>query len=189
MAIGRIGARDADTYIETYRFVPSGGETSLSGTDAGGRSLTYPLNNEFVFLNGVRLVRGQDYTATTGTSITGLSALDSGDIVEIIVFQSVDTVAVDFADVVFAADAPTSPNNGTIWIESDATVNVADYIAPTVVDAKGDLIVGSANDTVTRVQVGADNTVLTADSSTASGVKWAAASGGEKISSFLLMGA
>ena len=33
------------------------------------------------------LVRGSDYIATTGTSITGLTALTSGDIVEIIAFQ------------------------------------------------------------------------------------------------------
>lgn len=42
------------------------------------------------------------------------------------------------------------------------------------VDAKGDILVGTAADTVAKVTVGADNTVLTADSATASGVKWAA---------------
>lgn len=57
-----------------------------------------------------------------------------------------------------------------------------------LVDAKGDLIAATANDTVTRVPVGADTFVLTADSTTASGVKWAAASSGG-LDSFLLMGA
>lgn len=190
MAIGRIGGvSGGDTILETYRYNASGGETSLSGADASGKTLVYPANYEAVFLNGVRLARGLDYTATTGNSITGLAALAAGDVVEIAVLQSLDVVQIDYADVRFSADAPSNPVNGTVWIDSDATVNVADFIAPTIVDAKGDLIVASAADTVTRVQVGADNTVLTADSSTASGVKWAAASGGEKISSFLLMGA
>jgi hypothetical protein len=52
-------------------------------------------------------------------------------------------------------------------------------IAPTVVDAKGDLIVGTAADTVARLPVGATNGhVLTVDSAEAGGMKWAAAAGG-----------
>jgi hypothetical protein len=42
------------------------------------------------------------------------------------------------------------------------------------VDAKGDILVGTAADTVTKVSVGTNGHVLTADSATASGVKWAA---------------
>jgi hypothetical protein len=46
-------------------------------------------------------------------------------------------------------------------------------IQPTIVDAKGDIIVATAADTPARLAVGANNTVLTADSSTATGLKWA----------------
>ncbi len=45
---------------------------------------------------------------------------------------------------------------------------------PTIVDAKGDLLAGTANDTVGRLAVGTNDYVLTADSSTATGLKWAA---------------
>ena len=56
-------------------------------------------------------------------------------------------------------------------------VNTA--ILKTIVDAKGDLIVGTAADTVSRLAVGATNGhVLTVDSAEATGLKWAAASGG-----------
>ena len=46
---------------------------------------------------------------------------------------------------------------------------------PTIstIDAKGDLLAGTADNTVGRLAVGANNTVLTADSSTATGLKWA----------------
>lgn len=63
----------------------------------------------------------------------------------------------------------------------DTTVfnNAGAAIAKTIVDAKGDIIAATAADTVARLAVGANNTVLTADSSTATGLKWAApASGG-----------
>lgn len=51
----------------------------------------------------------------------------------------------------------------------------AEAILDTLIDAKGDLIAGSAADTPARVAVGADGTLLTADSSAAGGVAWSAA--------------
>ncbi len=47
-------------------------------------------------------------------------------------------------------------------------------IAKSIVDAKGDIIAATAADTVSRLAVGANDTILTADSSTATGMKWAA---------------
>jgi hypothetical protein len=53
-------------------------------------------------------------------------------------------------------------------------------IQPTIFDAKADLLTATAADTPARLAVGANDTVLTADSSTATGLKWAtpAAGGG-----------
>jgi hypothetical protein len=50
----------------------------------------------------------------------------------------------------------------------------ASGIPETLVNAKGDLIVGLADNTVGRLAVGSNNSVLTADSSTSEGVKWVA---------------
>jgi hypothetical protein len=51
-------------------------------------------------------------------------------------------------------------------------------IAKSIVDAKGDLVAATAADTVSRLAIGANGTVLTADSAEATGMKWAAAAGG-----------
>ena len=65
----------------------------------------------------------------------------------------------------------------------DTTVfnNAGAAIAKTIVDAKGDIIAGTAADTVARLAVGANNTILVADSTTATGLKWAAPAGGGKV--------
>jgi hypothetical protein len=59
----------------------------------------------------------------------------------------------------------------------DTTVfnNAGAAIAKTIVDAKGDIIAATAADTLSRLAVGANDTVLTADSTAATGLKWAAA--------------
>jgi hypothetical protein len=76
-------------------------------------------------------------------------------------------------------------------IDSTVFTNAGAAIAKTIVDAKGDIIAATAADTVSRLAVGANDTVLTADSSTATGLKWAApASGGMTlISTTTLTGA
>ena len=63
----------------------------------------------------------------------------------------------------------------TLGTAIDTTVfnNASAGIAKTIVDAKGDIIAATAADTVSRLAVGANDTVLTADSSTATGLKWA----------------
>lgn len=48
------------------------------------------------------------------------------------------------------------------------------YIAKAFLDAKGDLISASADNTPVRLAVGADDTILMADAATASGLKWIA---------------
>jgi trimeric autotransporter adhesin len=96
------------------------------------------------------------------------------------------------------ATISNTPRPGYAW---DATDNVwypigvgqhsHGEIPATIVDAKGDIIAGSAADTVARLAVGANDTVLTADSTTATGLKWAtpAAGGMTLISTTALSGA
>jgi hypothetical protein len=60
---------------------------------------------------------------------------------------------------------------------TSGTVTVTNSMA-TAIDAKGDLVPGTGADTFARLPVGANGTVLTADSAETTGIKWAAASSG-----------
>ena len=60
------------------------------------------------------------------------------------------------------------------WVTSDD----ANAIQNAIVDAKGDLIAATAADTPARLAVGTNGQVLTADSTAATGIKWATASSG-----------
>jgi hypothetical protein len=134
------GSISSSAEIYRYKFIAAGGETSVSGADASSQTLAYIAGKEQVYLNGVLLVRGTDYTATDGTSITALAALVVSDVLEIITFTALSVVT----------DIPQS-----------------------VVDAKGDLVVGTAADTVGRLGVGTDGYFLKADSTAGTGLAWA----------------
>jgi hypothetical protein len=63
------------------------------------------------------------------------------------------------------------------WVAQDDS----NAIQNAIVDAKGDLISATAADTPARLAVGTNGQVLTADSSEATGLKWAAAPAGGKV--------
>jgi hypothetical protein len=127
--------------LNRYRFVAAGGETGVSGADANSVTLAYTAGYEQVFLNGVLLVRGTDYTASNGTSIASLSALAVNDIVEVLAIGA---------------------------------YNVANAVLSTTINAKGDLLVGTADDTIGRLAVGTDGYYLQADSTAGTGLAWGA---------------
>jgi hypothetical protein len=143
----------ADIY--RYRYTATGGETSKSGADDNGLTLSYIVGKEQVYLNGVLLVRSTDYVATNGTSIASLAALTAGDILEIITFTAFD---------------------------------LANVISPTLFDAKGDILVATSADTAGKLTVGTNGFYLSADSSTATGLKWTAVTTDPTPTVFMLGG-
>lgn len=60
---------------------------------------------------------------------------------------------------------------------TSGTVTVTNSMA-TAIDSKGDLVAGTGADAFSRIGVGANDTVLTADSAEATGLKWATPGGG-----------
>lgn len=133
------GSISSTADIYRYQYTVTVGATSVSGPDDNSVTMSYIPGKEQVYLNGVLLKRGVDYTATDGSAITGFAAMAADDLVTVITFTAFE---------------------------------VANVIANTLVDAKGDLIVASGADTPARLAVGTNGYVLTANSGAANGISW-----------------
>lgn len=143
MATGRIGV--TPTLRTRWSKQPTAGTTSLSGLDDNSVALVYDVGYEAVYRNGALLSRGNDYTATNGTTVTLIDATLAGDIIEILANQ---------------------------------LVPLTDAISKGQFNAKGALLSATAASTPGVLAVGANDTVLTADSTTSTGLKWATPAAG-----------
>ena len=100
-----------------YYKTASGSETSISGADDSGATITFAANAEIeVKVNGVSLVQGTDYNTSSANTVGGLSALTAGQVVEIIVYTKFT-----LGDTVSKADGGTF--GGNIGINGDLTVD------------------------------------------------------------------
>ena len=119
--------RSTDGFGVRNRFIylASSGDTSVSGADANGATLTFTDGAYVdVYLNGVLLKPTTDYNTSTAGTIAGLSALNTNDEVTVVVY-----------DVFTVADMVSATSGGTF---SGATTHNAG-ITSTSITATGDV--------------------------------------------------
>ena len=75
-----VSLRDYKSYV----YQPTTSTTTINGVDENGNTLEYDIEKVEVYLNGVRLVNGLDYSATNGSSIVLEAAITSGDTLEVV---------------------------------------------------------------------------------------------------------
>lgn len=161
---------DVNTYnaqiITRWSKTLTGTESSFSGV-SGGVLLQYTVGYEQVYLNGVLLLRGTDYTASDGLTIVLTTAAASGDVIEVICpnnFTSVNTYTQSQIDTSLALKAniaspaltgiPTAPTaaaaTNTTQIATTAFVRteVSNLVAsaPSTLDTLNELATALGND-------------------------------------------
>jgi len=153
-----IGKSPSGTGVrQRYYFTATGGETSLSGTDDNGLTLSYSDGAYVdVLLNGIELVAGTDYNTSTANTIAGLAALAASDVVTVTVY-----------DIFTVADTVSAKNGGTFLgnvVFNGNTTGLDLNGTDLILDADGDSkIEASTDDTINIISGG--TTGLTVDSS------------------------
>ena len=136
--------------LTRYKYTAATGATGVSGADDNTVTLAYTAGKEQLYLNGVLLVRGTDYSASNGTVVTGMAAMSANDVVEILTFENfnvadavVGTVVDAKGDLIVGTAADTVGRlavgtNGQ-YLQADSTAgtglvwsSVSGYSAPTL---------------------------------------------------------
>ena len=115
-----------------FIYTATAGQTTFSGSDSLGRTLTY-TDSEYtdVYLNGVKLDKA-DYTATSGTSIVLDSGATTGDILEVLAFDTFGLFSGEFAqDVTVAGDLTVSGTTTAAATTMTGDLSLADKIVHT----------------------------------------------------------
>ena len=128
-----LGQAPGQGQAEYFLYTASGSETSVTAAD-DGRVVSYTVGQVSVYLNGVKLVEGSDFTATNGSTITLIGTdpeLTASDVVEVVAlsaFSPSDTVSAANGGT-FAGNVIMSGNltvNGTETIVNTQTLTVED---------------------------------------------------------------
>ena len=93
--------------LYSYEYIATAGQTSFSGADVNGQTLSYTANNIHVTYGGLDIPKA-DYVATNGTTVVLDDGAVVGTIVRIVAFQSfvvANTYTKSQADTLLAAKA------------------------------------------------------------------------------------
>ena len=123
-----IGKSPSQGVRNRFQYQATAGQTSFGGSDANSLTLTYTDSLYMdVYQNGILLVPGDDYTATTGTTVVLVQGASLNDIVEMVAYD-VFTVANSYTKSEADTRYPFKGNNSIIrlngqTISADITID------------------------------------------------------------------
>lgn len=200
------GTGSSGTWVPVNNFGGTVQGLTLGGSTSAGSS-TFAARADHVHAvpsaisNTIVNAKGDLIAATANDTVTRIAVGTNGQVLAVNSSTSTGLTWQDPAStLIVSATMPSSPVEGDIWFDTNTgrqfvyydsffvEMGTASDFAADVIDVKGDLLVGTAANTLGRLPIGTDEQVLIADSTETVGVRWAdPASGFEKT--FLLMGA
>jgi hypothetical protein len=90
---------------DRYKYTATASQTTFTGADDNANTLAYDAGFLDVYLNGIKLVNGSDFTASSGTSIVLTVGASASDILEVIAYGTFQLANFSITD---ANDVPNS---------------------------------------------------------------------------------
>jgi hypothetical protein len=94
---------------DRYKYTATASQTTFTGADDNGNTLGYDAGFLDVYLNGIRLVNGSDFTASSGSSIVLTTGASASDILEVVAFGTFQLANFSITD---ANDVPVLGSAG-----------------------------------------------------------------------------
>ena len=128
---GYIGRAPSDSTVVVARqtFSPTGVTTDF--TFASGYSIGYVD----AYLNGARLIEGQDYTATDGSVVTLVSSATSGDVLELVAYKAFNVGNVTNA----AGDFTVGGKLTVVGVTSASSANYTGAVSASSFNSSGNI--------------------------------------------------
>ena len=120
------GSAAADAIFVEYQYTATNNQTSFNGNDDNSNSLSYALSSIQVFLNGVLLDNGIDYTASNTVAVVLAEAATTGDFLQVFTFKkkisngdvTVDTLSGNGSSTAYTLSVdPGVENNTRVYID------------------------------------------------------------------------
>jgi len=128
LTIVKMGGNNSASNFQSKHFIynADSGQTAFTGAATSGEVLAYSsADRTNVYLNGIMLINGTDFTATNGSTLTLIDAADSGDVLDINVFKGTN-VSLDSASAINLIDSAYVAARAGAGTDSATVLNLID---------------------------------------------------------------
>jgi len=102
-----------NTAVQMFKYFPSANQSTFTGNDGDGTPLAYTNTNVEVYLNGLKLIKNNDFRAPNTTHLTLYANAVSGDSLQIVSYEGTVGTASRYSTYTFTANSGQTTFNGT----------------------------------------------------------------------------
>ena len=149
-----------------HKFTATSGQTTFT-TDDNGNNLSYDAPYLDTYLNGVKLINGTDFTATSGTSIVLTTGAAASDILEVVAYGTFELANFSIGDANNVSIAGITDGQVLTWNAAGSTFQAGNASSAEVYgfnkNSNGELIITTTNggaDSISESEYAAFDDVL-----------------------------